>query len=197
MISTFLCPRTLDLFVNGGSSAFGGASLSAMRLMDMLQCAASPRELPPSALCKKGGPLPSGYSMPAGSGLNLYFSWRGALVCQVFIAADGAPVPEAPLLPAENTRRIVSHPGLILNEYFMMPYGISANRLAGAMQVPVSRILDIINERRGISADTAARLSLAIGSSPRFWTAMQSEYELSVIRMEKDLSSVESFVHPR
>ena len=52
------------------------------------------------------------------------------------------------------------HPGEILREEFMVPMGISQNKLAIELRIPASRIGEIVNERRGISADTAVRYLL-------------------------------------
>jgi len=81
--------------------------------------------------------------------------------------------------------RIFTHPGEMLREEFMLPMQLSSNALAIGISVPVSRILDIIHERRGISADTAARLAKFFGTSERFWTNLQAEYDLSVVRLKK------------
>ncbi|MDL2290567.1 HigA family addiction module antidote protein [Desulfovibrio sp. OttesenSCG-928-F20] len=81
--------------------------------------------------------------------------------------------------------RIFTHPGEMLREEFMLPMQLSANALAIGICVPVSRILDILHGRRGISADTAARLAKFFGTSERFWTNLQAEYDLSVVRLKK------------
>jgi addiction module HigA family antidote len=73
----------------------------------------------------------------------------------------------------------------MLREEFLLPMQLSANALAIGISVPLSRILDIIHERRGISADTAARLAKYFGTSERFWTSLQAEYDLSVVRLKK------------
>jgi addiction module HigA family antidote len=57
---------------------------------------------------------------------------------------------------------------------------MSAHRLALALHVPATRINDIVNEKRGITADTALRLSRYFGTTSRFWMNMQSSYELEV-----------------
>jgi addiction module HigA family antidote len=57
---------------------------------------------------------------------------------------------------------------------------MSANELALALRVPATRINDIVNERRGITADTALRLSRYFGTTPKFWTNMQASWELEV-----------------
>ncbi len=51
------------------------------------------------------------------------------------------------------------HPGEILREEFMTPLGLSMNKMAMALRVPVTRIADVVNERRGITADTALRFA--------------------------------------
>ena len=72
------------------------------------------------------------------------------------------------------------HPGEILREEFLSPLGMSANKLALALRVPATRINDIVNEKRGITADTALRLSRYFGTTPKFWTNMQASWELEV-----------------
>ena len=72
------------------------------------------------------------------------------------------------------------HPGEILREEFLAPLGMSAHELALALRVPATRVNDIVNERRGITADTALRLSRYFGTTSRFWMNMQASYELEV-----------------
>ena len=72
------------------------------------------------------------------------------------------------------------HPGEILREEFLSPLGMSAHQLALALQVPATRINDIVNEKRGITADTALRLSRYLGTTPRFWMNMQASWELEL-----------------
>jgi addiction module HigA family antidote len=72
------------------------------------------------------------------------------------------------------------HPGEILREEFLAPLRMSADQLALALRVPATRINDIVNEKRGITADTALRLSRYFGTTPRFWMNMQSSWELEV-----------------
>jgi len=74
------------------------------------------------------------------------------------------------------------HPGEILREEFMIPMGISANALAIALRVPTTRISQIVNERRGITADTAFRLATYFGTSADLWMNLQSTYELSLLQ---------------
>ena len=72
------------------------------------------------------------------------------------------------------------HPGEVLREDFLVPLGLTANALAKALHVPAPRINDIVRQRRGISADTAMRLSRYFGGDARSWLNLQSVYELRV-----------------
>ena len=72
------------------------------------------------------------------------------------------------------------HPGEILREEFLTPLGLSINQLARDLYIPVTRVSEIVNERRGITADTALRLSRYFGTTPQFWTNLQTHYELDV-----------------
>jgi antitoxin HigA-1 len=81
---------------------------------------------------------------------------------------------------AKRDRLPPIHPGEILREEFLGPLGMSAHQLALALRVPATRINDIINERRGITADTALRLARYFGTTSRFWMNMQASYELEI-----------------
>ena len=80
------------------------------------------------------------------------------------------------------------HPGEILDEEFLKPIGISQYRVATDTGVPPRRINEIVHCKRGISADTALRLSLYFGTSAEFWMNLQSKYDLEV---ERDRSGAE------
>ena len=75
------------------------------------------------------------------------------------------------------------HPGEILAEEFLAPLEITQYRLANEISEPARRINEIVQGKRGISADTALRLSRYFGMSERFWINLQSHYDLEV---EKD-----------
>jgi addiction module HigA family antidote len=62
--------------------------------------------------------------------------------------------------------------------------GLSANRLSLDIGVPSGRITDILNGRRGISADTAVRLGRYFGNSPQFWLDLQGQYDIGVVERE-------------
>lgn len=70
------------------------------------------------------------------------------------------------------------HPGEILLEDFMKAMGITARQLAADIDVPPSRISDIVNARRPITADTAVRLGLFFSMDARFWVNLQAEYDV-------------------
>jgi addiction module HigA family antidote len=72
------------------------------------------------------------------------------------------------------------HPGEILLEDFMKPMGISARQLAADIDVSPSRISELVNGKRPITADTALRLGLFFEMDPRFWMNLQTEYDLRV-----------------
>ena len=76
------------------------------------------------------------------------------------------------------------HPGEILRKEFMQPLGLSMNRVALDLRVPVTRIADIVNERRGVTADTALRLARYFKNSPAFWMNLQLRYDLEVAEDE-------------
>jgi addiction module HigA family antidote len=72
------------------------------------------------------------------------------------------------------------HPGEVLMEEFLRPMGLSQNRLALAIGVHPRRINEIVLEKRGITADTALRLSRFFGTTAKFWLGLQKDYELDV-----------------
>lgn len=72
-------------------------------------------------------------------------------------------------------------PGEILLEEFMRPLGISQNKLARDLDVPVARINDIIHAGRGISVDTALRLATYFETSAEFWLNLQTRYDLKLV----------------
>jgi addiction module HigA family antidote len=79
------------------------------------------------------------------------------------------------------TRKITPiHPGEILREEFMKPLGLTMNRLALELRVPVTRIAEIVHGRRGISPETALRLARYFNTSAQFWMNLQSAHDLAV-----------------
>ena len=74
------------------------------------------------------------------------------------------------------------HPGEVLLTEFLEPLGVTQHRLAVAIGVPPRRINEIVHGKRGISADTALRMSRFFGTTDRFWLNLQSRYDLEVER---------------
>ena len=81
--------------------------------------------------------------------------------------------------PIDKMRAV--HPGEILREDFLVPLGLSVNALATALRVPATRLHEIVKERRGISADTAARLARYFGGEAQSWLNLQSTYDLKTL----------------
>jgi addiction module HigA family antidote len=73
-------------------------------------------------------------------------------------------------------------PGEILLDEFMKPLGVSRNRLSRDLDVPVSRVSEIVRGSRAITADTALRLGAYFGPSAEMWMNLQSAYDLRVAR---------------
>ncbi len=86
-------------------------------------------------------------------------------------------------------------PGEILWKEFMEPLEISQNKLARDIDVPVTRISDIIHGRRGISTDSALRLAVYFGTTPEFWLNLQTRYDLKVSKRDL-LPAIEKNVRP-
>ena len=75
----------------------------------------------------------------------------------------------------------------VLYEEFMKPLRVSAYKLAKAIGVPVSRIQDILHERRKITIDTSIRLGIYFGVSDMFFMDIQNEIDLRNAKIENDL----------
>jgi antitoxin HigA-1 len=97
------------------------------------------------------------------------------------------------------TRKVLPpiHPGEILLEEFMKPLGMSQNQLARDLKVPPRRINEIVHGKRGITIDTALRLSRHFGTSVEFWINLQTHYELEVAEDNKLMERISREVIPR
>lgn len=84
------------------------------------------------------------------------------------------------------------HPGELLREEFLEPMGITPYRLAKDIGVPVQRVHELVHERRGVTADTALRLSRYFGMSEGYWMNAQKRHELEVEkdRLGEELESI-------
>jgi antitoxin HigA-1 len=87
------------------------------------------------------------------------------------------------------------HPGEILREEFMRPLGLTVNRLALELRVPVTRMAEIVHRRRSVTSDTALRLARLFGTTPEFWVNLQARYDLETAR-DRQSRRVAREVHP-
>lgn len=81
------------------------------------------------------------------------------------------------------------HPGEILFEEFLIPLSITAYRLAKDIEIPQTRISEIVKGNRRITADTALRLSKYFGNSAKFWLGLQDDFDI-----EEELYAKESIL---
>jgi addiction module HigA family antidote len=88
------------------------------------------------------------------------------------------------------------HPGETTKLDIIEPLGMSVNQLAKALAVDAARLNDIVRGRRGISADTALRLAVYLGTTPQFWIGLQLDYELRLAQQER-LRQIQAQVKPR
>jgi len=95
-----------------------------------------------------------------------------------------------------NTEKIINpHPGEILLEEFLKPMHLSQNKLAMELRVPGHRVNEIVHGRRGITADTALRLSRFFETTPDFWMNLQKSYDLVAAReaLRTELPRIQTF----
>jgi antitoxin HigA-1 len=83
------------------------------------------------------------------------------------------------------SHRLPTHPGEILAEEFLRPLELSQVRLAEHLGVPVQRINELINGKRGITPETAWMLAQAFKTTPQFWINLQTNYDLAKSRPER------------
>ncbi len=77
------------------------------------------------------------------------------------------------------------HPGEVLQEEFLTPLNITAYRLAKDIRIPQTRVAAILKGNRRITADTALRLGIYFGTSPKFWLGLQDDYDVEEERIQK------------
>jgi addiction module HigA family antidote len=88
----------------------------------------------------------------------------------------------------------IAHPGRLLKRE-LEARGLSANRLAIDLGVPSGRITDILNGRRGITADTAVRLGRYFGNRAQFWLDLQGQYDIALVERERG-EEIAGRIHP-
>lgn len=84
-------------------------------------------------------------------------------------------------------------PGEILLEEFLIPMDISQYRLSKDLEVPQTRISEIVKGNRRISADTAVRLSTYFGNSAKFWLGLQNDFDIEneLVNNSKELNRIQ------
>ena len=87
--------------------------------------------------------------------------------------------------------RIPTHPGEILLTEFLEPLGMTQVALAKAIRIPIQRVNEIVRGKRGVTPETAWLLAKAFGTTPRFWTNLQSNHDLAVQRPVKEMEALE------
>ncbi len=88
------------------------------------------------------------------------------------------------------------HPGETIREDYLKPLDMSVNKLAIDLRVPATRMTEIVNGRRGITADTALRLARYFQTTAKFWLNLQTSYDLAKAS-EARLAEIERTVRPR
>jgi len=86
--------------------------------------------------------------------------------------------------------RIPTHPGVILRQEFLEPFGISQVAFAAHLGVPVQRINELVRGKRGITPETAWLLSQALNTTPEFWINLQAAHDLAKSRPEKPVKKL-------
>ena len=163
--SVVCVPRHEGAVRGGSPRRFRSFQAQAERKLQMLDSAKDLNDLrvpPGNRLEKLGGERRGQHS------IRINDQWR--------ICSDGemtAPGRRDRRLPlrkdmARNRMRPI-HPGEILSEEFLVPLGMSAHALSQAIHVPATRVNDIVNRKRGVTADTALSLARYFGNSPEFW----------------------------
>src|SRR5436190_1391313 len=112
-------------------------------------------------------------------------TWRSSTITSV----RGATMAKSRRLPPV-------HPGEILREDLMAPLGLSINKVARDLRVPVTRMSEIVNGRRSITADTALRLARYFAMTPQFWMNLQAAYDLD-LATRASADRIKRDVHPR
>lgn len=87
--------------------------------------------------------------------------------------------------------RIPTHPGEVLLEEFLTPYGLTQVAFAKHIDVPVQRINEIVRGKRGVTPETAWLLAQAFGTTPEFWINLQTAYDLALHRPTREITKLE------
>ncbi|MCB0540575.1 MAG: HigA family addiction module antidote protein [Bacteroidetes bacterium] len=88
--------------------------------------------------------------------------------------------------------RIPTHPGVVLEEEFLAPLGLTQVALAKHLGIPTQRINELIRGKRGVTPETAWLLAGAFGTTPQFWLNLQANYDLASNRPNR---TIQPLVH--
>lgn len=99
--------------------------------------------------------------------------------------SDPRLAPPKNTIPARELPRAAIHPGHILKVHFLNEYQLSQTAFAQLTGLPVSRINDIVKERRSITMDAAIRLGKVLGTGEQFWLNLQTNYERALAQASK------------
>lgn len=102
-------------------------------------------------------------------------------------------------MPVNRMRPI--HPGEVLREEYLVPLSMSTQSLAESLRLPAHSLAEVLEERRGLSPDTALRLARFFGTTAQFWLNLQSSYDLKVTelsigrRIEQEIRPLQAVHH--
>jgi len=80
------------------------------------------------------------------------------------------------------TNRISTHPGIILLQEFIEPAGLTQAKVAKTLKISTNRLNGLVRGRRGVTPDTAWKLSALFNTSPEFWMNLQTAFDLTKAR---------------
>lgn len=86
--------------------------------------------------------------------------------------------------------RIPTHPGEVLLEEFLEPLEIPQTKLADKLGISVQRVNELVNQKRGVTPETAWLLAGAFGTTPQFWMNLQANYDLANARPETPVKRI-------
>jgi addiction module HigA family antidote len=186
VIRSFGDGSTEDLW-NGKRSArarrFAVMEQAAMRKLMLLNAATTLADLagvPGNALEALKGSLKGWHSIRINRQWRVIFRWFNDGPHRVKIT-DYHLGDRRSMIPKH---RIPPHPGEILLEEFLVPSRMTQAQLAGKMRVPLQRVNEVVNGKRGITAETALLLSTVWDVSPEMWLNLQATYDLAIARQK-------------